>query len=295
LLLADGIYTGPGNCNVLVFNKSVDFISESGDPEACMVDCDGADFFVAYSGWDMGMPPYPPAGGRVEGIGITDAEAGVEASAEAGAGVRNCIISHCTEAGLHSIGVAGVGYGSVVAESCIFSSNPGSAILCGFRSSARATNCSFYGNGRALYVDEQGEAWVTGCTIASNSGAGGGVISGLWLSLVRINRSVIAFNSGNSVGCNSSTILVECSDIYGNGGDYVSCISGLNGIDGNFSADPEFCNLTNRDFGLREHSPCLPGNHPDGADCGLIGAFPANCDAPSTETGTWGAIKALYR
>jgi len=114
-------------------------------------------------------------------------------------------------------------------------------------------------------------------------------------SVVRVNECIIAFNSGNSVGCESGAVLVECSDIYGNGGDYVSCIAGLNGIDGNFSGDPKFCNLAGKDFGLQEDSPCLPGNHPDGFDCGLIGALPQGCDDPATEPLTWGAIKALYR
>ncbi|MFB3907751.1 MAG: hypothetical protein ACE15D_05030 [Candidatus Eisenbacteria bacterium] len=70
---------------------------------------------------------------------------------------------------------------------------------------------------------------------------------------------------------------VQCCDSYGNsGGD------GLCGIDlgGNFSADPLFCDAPNGDYTLDWASPCLPGNHPDGVDCGLIGALDAACGTP---------------
>jgi hypothetical protein len=41
----------------------------------------------------------------------------------------------------------------------------------------------------------------------------------------------------------------------------------------------------------------LPGNHPDGYECGLIGAWGEGCSCgPSeTEPTTWGAIKAMYK
>ena len=64
---------------------------------------------------------------------------------------------------------------------------------------------------------------------------------------------------------------------------------------GNFSADPLFCSkVIPRDYHLEDGSPCAPGNHPDGADCGVIGALPADCGGVSVETRTWGNIKAIY-
>jgi hypothetical protein len=55
----------------------------------------------------------------------------------------------------------------------------------------------------------------------------------------------------------------------------VECIAGQEGIDGNFSADPLFCNVGIGDVGLaNETSPCLPANN----DCGvLIGALDEGC------------------
>jgi hypothetical protein len=88
---------------------------------------------------------------------------------------------------------------------------------------------------------------------------------------------------------------VECSDIWGNsGGDYVDCLAGMNGLNGNFSADPLLCNPDFGDFALQVDSPCAPGNHPAGADCGTIGAREPGCGNP-TETTTWGRIKAMFR
>ncbi len=61
----------------------------------------------------------------------------------------------------------------------------------------------------------------------------------------------------------------------------------------NFSADPMFCGATN--YHLQGDSPCAPGNHPDGIDCGLIGPLPVGCGPVTVETRTWGSIKAMYR
>lgn len=60
----------------------------------------------------------------------------------------------------------------------------------------------------------------------------------------------------------------------------------------NFNADPLFCGPSNTH--LRNDSPCAPGNHPDGIDCGLIGPLPVGCGPVRVETKTWGAVKALY-
>jgi hypothetical protein len=93
-------------------------------------------------------------------------------------------------------------------------------------------------------------------------------------------NTIIAFSTqGAAVGCSdNSSVTLTCCDIYGNaGGDWVGCIAGQNGINGNFSADPLFCDPGNADFTLDSRSPCLPGSHPDGVNCGLIGALGEGC------------------
>jgi hypothetical protein len=111
----------------------------------------------------------------------------------------------------------------------------------------------------------------------------------------RLESCIVGFN-GTATYCWSASIAISCSDVYGNaGGDWVGCIAGRLGVDGNFSADPLFCDAEGGDFTLSAESPCLPGNHPDGVDCGLIGAFGQGCGPVSVEQETWAGIKARYR
>ena len=87
--------------------------------------------------------------------------------------------------------------------------------------------------------------------------------------------------------------LLVCCDIYGNaGGDWVDCIADQYGVDGNFSADPLFCDVTAGDLTLASESPCLP----DGNDCHvLIGAHGEGCEESPVKASSWGSIKAMFR
>jgi hypothetical protein len=93
----------------------------------------------------------------------------------------------------------------------------------------------------------------------------------------------------------ASDPALTCCDVYGNaGGDWVGCIADQYGINGNFSEDPLFCDMSGGDLTLCANSPCLP----TGNSCGvLIGAHDQgcpDCSSPVKPT-SWGAIKALYR
>ncbi len=102
-----------------------------------------------------------------------------------------------------------------------------------------------------------------------------------------VYNTITAFNNASAAGgvaCHHETGLphpndghaeLYCSDVYGNaGGDWVDCIWNQGGQNGNFSADPLFCDPDNGDFGLRSASPCAPQQNPD---CGLIGAHDVGC------------------
>jgi hypothetical protein len=139
---------------------------------------------------------------------------------------------------------------------------------------------------------------------------------------------VIAFNLGG-IGLDDgdhACLVLSCCDIHGNeGGDWVGYIADQNGVRGNFCADPLFCgavdgstptiNAGASPHSLHANSPCLPGNHPYGYECGLIGAHGQGCgiafleqvavpqsmdgaagvETVATETTTWGRIKWGYR
>ena len=107
---------------------------------------------------------------------------------------------------------------------------------------------------------------------------------------VTISNNIIAFNQAYENGgiyCHSSpeNIVCECNLVYENiPANYSGELSDQTGINGNFSLDPQFCAVdptSTGNFLLQSDSPCLPGNHPDGCDCGLIGALPEGCGPTS--------------
>ncbi|MFH1313124.1 MAG: hypothetical protein ABIJ00_07815 [Candidatus Eisenbacteria bacterium] len=43
VLLADGVYTGTGNRDIVFYTKAVTVRSENGDPDLCIIDCQGSE------------------------------------------------------------------------------------------------------------------------------------------------------------------------------------------------------------------------------------------------------------
>jgi hypothetical protein len=178
------------------------------------------------------------------------------------------------------------------------------------------TGCTFagnrleepYGGGSAMaagymWSSDEGSVEITNCTFVGNTNAGyneAAALSTIGDFDVVIENTIIAYtDSGPAISCiRGGTLTVRCSDFFGNdGGDWTACVAGQLGVSGNISADPLFCDTLSGDYRLETCSPCLPGNHPDGYDCGVpIGAFCSGCACgEATEATTWGAIKAMYR
>jgi hypothetical protein len=116
-------------------------------------------------------------------------------------------------------------------------------------------------------------------------------------AVVEIRGCLVAFGASTDppVACTAtpSSLTVTCTNMFGNAaGDWVGCIAGMEGLDGNLSADPLFCSMAGEDYRLHAESPCAPANS---GECGLIGALDVGCGATAVETASWGAIKALYR
>jgi hypothetical protein len=294
LLLADGLYTGEGNSQVLIYNSTLYIKSESNDPEACVIDCTGGGSFMAASGWEG------HAWGGLFGVKVIGASPAVGAWCDAIACAADCIISGSSGTAMTADGFPSIGYGFAVAVRCTFSGNS-YAMATGYKSMVGATDCVFDGNGCAIELrDEQGHASVTGCTILHNNGGPQGVLRmtcSSYCSTYDISRSIIAFNNGRPAGTECCECYsLDCCDVYGNTyGDYVGCFTGKYGVDGNFSAPPRFCDRLGGDYTIRSNSPCAPDSHPDGVPCGLIGALPVSCVPNALERTTWGSIKAIYR
>ncbi|MFZ1946485.1 MAG: right-handed parallel beta-helix repeat-containing protein [bacterium] len=297
LLLADGVFTEPGVTGIRVIGKTIGFFSESGNPDACVIDCaGGAEWFcICFGGYDGA---YRGGYGKVRGLTITNAGMAIEAWVSSSATVENCRFVNNTGQVVVAGGMAGEGYGSICVNDCDFRSNPSTQLSCQYKCSATANRCVFYQGGRVLSVGDDAHGTISGCTLVGNSGGTGGVVRGAdhdyLTSSIMISGCIIAFNIGTPVVCNMSLLGLSCTDIWGNtGGDYVGCAAGLDGAHGNFSADPLFCDYLGGDLRLQVTSPCLPGNHPLGTDCGVMGAVEEACET-ATEPTTWGAIKAMY-
>lgn len=151
-------------------------------------------------------------------------------------------------------------YGGGVAQA------PGAALIC--------ENNTFFGNEateRASAADLRGNVASSfmNCIISNSYGA-------------------------SAIDCFGATLpTADCNVFWMNPSDYVGCSPGPHDI----IACPSFCFADGGDFHLCDESPCLPGNHPTGYECGLIGALSEGCTCgpTATEPTTWGAIKAMYR
>jgi hypothetical protein len=85
-------------------------------------------------------------------------------------------------------------------------------------------------------------------------------------------------------------VTIACSDLFGNaGGDWIGCIAGELGTNGNIAADPLFCHTDVGSLAIANDSPCAPAQ----SACGLIGAVGPEC-ATAVASATWGSIKATF-
>lgn len=165
-------------------------------------------------------------------------------------------------------------------------------------STSEVVNCVFIGNkaigtgaspGRGAAIrNNGGPLTIVSCTCVGNisehlNPQGSLVrVGGIYLPYGgSVQSTIVAFNDGAACGGNGT---YSCTDLYGNTlGD---AISGTD-LGGNFSADPLFCSsdpVGLRNVTIHDDSPCAPGHHPLGTDCGLIGAGSIACGTISDVT-----------
>ncbi len=246
--LADGVYTGVGNYDVDLKDRRILITSENG-PAFTTIDPQGTS-------------------GTPHRAFIIQGEESLET-----------IIENVTITG---------GYGALFQGA-----NSGGGIL--FNGSpATIRNVVLRDNeaiaGGAVYANDCAPHFIN-CTFVDNTAPLGSAIFSYDFAAVTLENSIIAYNgSGASTYClENGTITASCSNVYGNpGGDWTGCLSGQNGVDGNFSTVPGFCDHENDDFTIGQTSACAPDNNDcavligamdigcTGCDCGLVGDV--NCD-----------------
>jgi hypothetical protein len=161
-------------------------------------------------------------------------------------------------------------------------------------------NTAEFGGGLNCY--NHSSPTLVNCTFSGNAAIRGDRLAGgmscFESSRPMLENTIIAFSvEGDAVRCLSGSIAtLTCCDVYGNAdGDWTGCIAAQAGVNGNFSADPLFCDPSAGDFRLQSDSPCLPGNHPLGWNCGLVGALGQGCGPVALTPQTWARVKARYR
>ncbi len=246
--LADGVYTGIGNYDVDLKSRRILITSENG-PAFTTIDPQGT----------SGTPH--------------------RAFALQGEETLETIIENVTITG---------GYGQTFQDA-----SSGGGILF-HESPATVRNVVFTGNeavaGGAVYVLSCDPHFIN-CTFVDNTAPLGPAIFSYDFANVILENSIVAYNSsGNPTYClESGTVTALCTDVYGNpGGNWVGCLSGQDGANGNFTANPGFCDYENGDYSIGATSQCAPDNNDcavligaldigcSGCDCGQVGDV--NCD-----------------
>ncbi|MCH7878484.1 MAG: T9SS type A sorting domain-containing protein [candidate division Zixibacteria bacterium] len=138
------------------------------------------------------------------------------------------------------------------------------------------------------FVDESGSS-LSNCSFVGNSAPGGGGIFCERSSPI-IENIIIAFSSiGGAFVCSEASPQISCSDFYGNEGgpgDWGGHVTAQAGINGNFSADPMFCDDGSDTYALAPQSPCLSEN----SSCGeTVGALSSGSCLPTDVDETGGA------
>ncbi len=217
--LADGTFIGAGNRDVDFLGKAVTLRSAGGDPEACVIDCDGSEV-DPHRGFILQSDEGP--GSVIQGITIAHGWAdnygggGILCEGYASPTVTNCVFLDNESA------IGGAMYGGVdsTVTGCLFVGNEG--VRGGAMARAQyttLTDCEFFGNkatyGGAIYIRSSCSPTVTGCLFTGNSAthSGGALHIELHCSPL-FSHCTLAGNSAPIGG--ATEVSIECSPTFAN-------------------------------------------------------------------------------
>ncbi len=277
IVLADGVYTGPGNVDLDLRGKEITLKAANSASFAATIDCGGsaADPHRAFN-----FSSGETAATVVEGLTV------INGYAAGDGGAVLCDGTSPTLRGLYFSGNETAGSGGALhvangalptIENCIFSDN------------TAANGGAVSASGSAVLLE-----W---CTFYGNDAVNGAALAALASSSVTARNSIVANSlTAGPAYCESAAdeVVLECSNVVGNlGGDWTGCLSGQQNNIGNFSLDPLFCDPPAGDLGLLGGSPCAAGFHPDGATAcegTQIGALGVGCLADVFTAMTTGPV-----
>jgi len=303
--LADGVYSGPGNRDLTNNETAVLIRSQSGDPLACVIDCEGSDvdphrFITMVITGEKSRDVWGLHDLTVTG-GHHDAGGAVQVYDWASPEIRGCVFRQ-NEADLFGGAIFGA-VGFPLIDDCEFVENTapqGGAIAGLTECSFQISGCTFRDNtaaeGGALYSSYDLGTQLIACTFVRNQAPLGAAVSLDAFTGVTLTQCLVVFNFGGAgVHVAGGQVDLACCDLFGNGGgDWVGPIADQLDTAGNIALDPLLCDLDQDDLHLHDNSPCAPGTDPN-PECDQIGAWPVGCGPIGIESASWGSIKAQFR
>jgi len=221
VLVADGVFTGPGNRDIDLRGRQILFYSENG-PAYTIIDCQGSPAephrgFIFQNGEDETWV--------VEGFTVKNGYGPMFSGSSSGGG-------------------AVFDYSSPIMQNCIFIGN--SAVVGGalysFYADPQFINCTFVGNtsnyGAVVFAYNHSAVSMDRCIVAFSD----------------LGEPAMCFEV-SSVELTCSDVYGNVL------GDWVGCMAGQGEINGNMSIDPFFCDSAAGDFHIADLSPCAPGNN----------------------------------
>ena len=280
VVVADGLYTGPGNRALSTGTKLIT-VRSAGGPKACVIDCETKDRAFVISG-----------GARVEGFTIRNGRAVF--------GGAMLVAGDATIVGCDFDGNAADAGGALFIQS----SSP-AIIGCTFRG-----NCAQVSDGGAMY-NLAGNPALVNCLMNGNCAAafGGGIFSDLAaLSLVNCTLSDnTAYRGGGITNYAGVEMTLSSCIIWGNHAakgrglevqilstssvevvNY-SCVQDLEGAyggNGNIDADPGFVDPQQGNYRLEPGSPCIDAADNTAVPKGMVADLNGNprfIDDPCTD------------
>jgi hypothetical protein len=323
VLVADGVYTGPGNRNLNFGGRDLIVCSANG-PENCIIDCEEL-------GRAFTLENGETRDAVIEGFTIRNGAApmgsggAIDIALETSPTIRNCVIRDCM-ADAFGGGVAVRGQCTPLIDRCTFIDNrafgyeegaEGGGLSLFFMCPATVTNCVFIGNlsiwgggmccafsdatiVNCLFVENNAyfgggglacdvaNPHLINCTIADNTASyGGGVagVSSILESYPVIDNSILWNDGPNEIEVLAGYATVSYSDVQG----------GWSGP-GNIDDAPEFAGSTLtsdviEEYQLTSHSPCIDAGDntavPDGIEFDLLGNLRFAGNPPIVDMGAF--------
>lgn len=174
ILLCDGVFTGEGNRDLNPDGRSITVRSVSGDPEACIIDCDGT-WEWPHRGFTL-QSTVGPFTTAIEGLTIRDGYS-LEASGAVDIHNGSVTFTNCIFSGNQSyLGAVSASDAVIAFVDCIFSQNSasvGAGAIFGSVTYVTITNCTFsenHADGQAGAVElYHCDTTISDCTFTGNT------------------------------------------------------------------------------------------------------------------------------